>query len=444
MKNIIRQIIAHENLEEIYKFAQESLFIDGPISSTTLEILSYLKLFAPEFFSTVQDEVLSLMGVFYKKPSSTTLKGQLLNAYGEYIFETYHRSYTPVQASIIREINEAKNFSFSAPTSTGKSFVFRDLIQASEKDVAMIVPSRALINEYYDRVCSLIPDKSVNVLTFVDIINTKRARRSVFILTPERAKELFKYKNQLSIELFLFDEAQLSDEESVRGLFFDSIVRRAQKAFPDAKYVFAHPFVTNPEAQLEKNGFNSVCSTSISYDQKNVGQIFFAVTNGNYYHFGLDPAVMGAQKIKSDFDPVMNALRRGGSVLVYTTKASIYNQKVFEQFQIYINECRPIKNPVALHLIDQFKRYIGASDQGEGYYRSQMLENMRRGIIIHHGSLPLQARLILEHFTQQGFCRICFATSTLEQGINMPFDVVYLNTFQASKPLSMKIGRAHV
>ena len=54
MKNIIRQIIAHENLEEIYKFAQESLFIDGPISSTTLEILSYLKLFAPEFFSTVQ------------------------------------------------------------------------------------------------------------------------------------------------------------------------------------------------------------------------------------------------------------------------------------------------------------------------------------------------------------------------------------------------------
>lgn len=202
--------------------------------------------------------------------------------------------------------------------------------------------------------------------------------------------------------------------------------------------------MTNPEAQLEKNGFNSVCSTSISYDQKNVGQIFFAVANGNYYHFGLNPAVMGAQKIKSDFDPVMNALRRGGSVLVYTTKASIYDQKVFEQFQIYINECRPIKNPIALHLIDQFKRYIGASDQGEGYYRSQMLENMRRGIIIHHGSLPLQARLILEHFTQQGFCRICFATSTLEQGINMPFDVVYLNTFQASKPLSMKnlIGRA--
>lgn len=73
-----------------------------------------------------------------------------------------------------------------------------------------------------------------------------------------------------------------------------------------------------------------------------------------------------------------------------------------------------------------------------------MLEYMRKGIVVHHGSLPLQARLILEHFTQRGFCRICFATSTLEQGINMPFDVVYLNTFQASRTLSMKnlIGRA--
>lgn len=27
---------------------------------------------------------------------------------------------------------------------------------------------------------------------------------------------------------------------------------------------------------------------------------------------------------------------------------------------------------------------------------------------------------------RQGFCKICFATSTLEQGINMLFDVVYL------------------
>ena len=78
------------------------------------------------------------------------------------------------------------------------------------------------------------------------------------------------------------------------------------------------------------------------------------------------------------------------------------------------------------------------------FYNSEMLEKLSLGIVTHHGSMPLAARLILEHFTQSGFCRICFATSTLEQGINMPFDVVYLDKFEASKSLSVKnlIGRA--
>lgn len=103
-----------------------------------------------------------------------------------------------------------------------------------------------------------------------------------------------------------------------------------------------------------------------------------------------------------------------------------------------------IKNKDFISLLQHQEIIIVAVNKDEGYYASSMLEYMRKGIVVHHGSLPLQARLILEHFTQRGFCRICFATSTLEQGINMPFDVVYLNTFQASRTLSMKnlIGRA--
>ncbi len=78
----------------------------------------------------------------------------------------------------------------------------------------------------------------------------------------ERAKELFKNKDWLNIDLILFDEAQLSDEHSVRGLYFDSIVRRTLKYFPDAKFVFAHPFVENPEAQLQKNGIEIIDTTA--------------------------------------------------------------------------------------------------------------------------------------------------------------------------------------
>ena len=177
---------------------------------------------------------------------------------------------------------------------------------------------------------------------------------------------------------------------------------------------------------------------------RNVGQIFYAVDGNKYYHFGIDKEIMGKHKLICEFDPVEKAINDGGSVLVYTTKASIYNKRVFSKFERYINMCPEINDKDAKKYIKQIKKYIGANDNsGEERY-SQMIDLMNHGIVIHHGSLPLQARLILEKFTNAGYCKICFATSTLEQGINMPFDVVYLNTFEASKQLSLKnlIGRA--
>ena len=364
----------------------------------------------------------------------------------KHIKEKYGEDFTPMQASILKQIKDKQHFSFSAPTSTGKSFVFRNLIRSSTKDVVVIVPSRALINEYYDRIKEIVNIKIVNILTFVDRINTKHAKRNIFILTPERARELFKNKLWLDVELILFDEAQLSDEKSARGLYFDSIVRRALKNFPNAKYVFAHPFISNPEAQLERNGIINTDSAAFNYEQKNVGQIFYVhnPAQDKFYHLGTNKDILGKQKLKANFDPIEKAITNGGSILIYVPKTHIYNKSIFKQFGKYIKLCNKIQDPEALKMIDELRTYIGASKNNTLFYNSEMLEKLSYGIVTHHGSMPLTARLILEHFTQRGFCRICFATSTLEQGINMPFDVVYLDRFEASKSLSVKnlIGRA--
>ena len=78
-----------------------------------------------------------------------------------------------------------------------------------------------------------------------------------------------------------------------------------------------------------------------------------------------------------------------------------------------------------------------------------MIEMMAKGIVVHHGSMPLYARLLVERFVNKGFAKICFATSTLAQGINMPFDIVWINNFrfngtESKKNLDLKnlIGRA--
>ena len=90
MKDIIQQIMNQENLDEIYGYAQNALFKDGPVSITTLEILSYLKLFAPDYFSAVEEEILSIMGIFYKKPTARTLQSKLFELYSEHIRQTYY------------------------------------------------------------------------------------------------------------------------------------------------------------------------------------------------------------------------------------------------------------------------------------------------------------------------------------------------------------------
>lgn len=445
MSDLIKDIIAGENIEQIFKLVLDNLYKKGPVSTTDMEVLSYLMLYHPNEFEIHKNSILNSMAVFYKNTPRDTLKDVIFGQYRKYIKDTYNVEYTPIQASVINGINNNKCFSFSAPTSTGKSYVFMNKIQECQNDVIVIVPSRALINEYYLKLSTLIQDKTVNILTFIDKINTNRAKRNVFVVTPERCRELFKQKDGFNVELFLFDEAQLSDEDSKRGLYFDSIVRRCLKAYPDSTYVFAHPFVKNPESQIEKNHFNPETSHSMHYIQKNVGQMFLCRdSNWKFYHFGIDASIMGKKKRACNFDPIEKTILDGGSVLIYISKSKIYKKEFLTQFNRYISLCKEITDPKINDYIEQIKLYTGGDIVAKKSHYSQMIALLKRGIVIHHGSLPLQTRIIIEQFTKDGFCRICFATSTLEQGINMPFDVVYLDRLEASKPLSVKnlIGRA--
>lgn len=445
--NFIRRIQENENISDIFSFVLNNLFRSGPNRTSDLEILTLLRIYHPQEFAEHLGKVLYFIGIFYKHNlQANSLEEVIFGQYRRHIKQEYHHYYTPVQAKILYSIQNKKCFSFSAPTSTGKSFVFLNQIKESKSDVVIIVPSRALINEYLIKLDHALQDKSINILTFIDKINTKKAIRNIFIVTPERCRELFRLKLQFKIDLFLFDEAQLSNEESTRGLLFDGMVRRCYKNFPDSTFVFAHPFVKNPEAQFLKNNIEFNIGNFKQFVQKNVGQIFFhhEKSSSSFYHFGIDKFVMGNFKVLSPFDPIETILKANGSVLFYVSKASIKNNKVFIEFQDYIKLCNEYSDEIVSDYIQDLTEYTGGNtDKNKDYY-SKLISYLKRGIVIHHGSLPLKIRSILEKYTNAGLCKICFATSTLEQGVNMPFDLVYLNKLEGSKPLSVKnlIGRA--
>lgn len=447
MRNIILRIIRNENIPEIFSYAINNIYKYGPVEISDLEILTYINIYHKEYFKENLDKVLNFMGIFYKHNfQSTTLEEVVFGQYRKHIKEIFNEYYTPVQSQILNKIESKNCYSFSAPTSTGKSFVFLKKIKESQNDVVIIVPSRALINEYILKLENEIEDTSINILPFIDKINTKKAVRSVFIVTPERCRELFRLKEQFQIDLFLFDEAQLSNEESTRGILFDGIVRRCYKNYPNATFIFAHPFVKNPNAQLIKNHFKFDEKNYKQFNQKNVGQIFFHhdKSKSSFYHFGIDKNLMGYKKINADFDPIKKILQSNGSVLFYVSKTSIKNNKVFEYFKDYIDICNDYQDDEIDDYLNELIEYTGGTtDKNKDYY-SKLISYLKKGIVIHHGSLPLKIRSVLEKYTSKGYCKICFATSTLEQGVNMPFDLVYLNRLDGSKPLSVKnlIGRA--
>jgi len=447
MKNLLKNILEGNDIPSILADVKDNIFKHGGVSMNDMEILSLISLYHPQVIQDDIDEILYYLALYFKDGLTvSTLNAKVFELFKEAIQDSFGKTFTPVQADIYQGISGKHYFSFSAPTSTGKSYVLHSFIKECDHDVVVVVPSRALINEYYIKVCEEIPDKTVNVLTAIEKINTAHSRRTVFIVTPERCRELFKNPDLFNVDVFLFDEAQLSEQTGRRGMYFDSIVRRCKRAYPDAKYVFAQPFVENPEAQFTKNAFEqNEQAKAISYGQRNVGQYFLARDNdGSFVHFGIDRNVMGIRCQSYNGDPIRKIIESNGSVLFYVSKQKILDNRVLHEFRDYIDLCPKLDEAVVRDYIEPLMEYLGGNPSRRARYYSSFLSLLEHGIVIHHGSLPMKARVIVESFTNAGLCRICFATSTLEQGINMPFDAVFLDTLPASKPLEVRnlIGRA--
>lgn len=428
----------------------EYLHLRGPISSDTLETLSYFRIFHPKIFASLEEKIISALGLFYKISNPDNLYSLLLNSIGEAHNKAYGRYLTPVQASVRRAVDKKQFISISAPTSAGKSYSIRDFIAEQSGDAVVVVPSRALIAEYINTMKDRFQGmKGVMITPFIDVVFTSRNLRRIFVLTPERARDLFVSSAKLDIRTFFFDEAHVSEDKS-RGIIFDVVVRRIQKAFPSAKLIFAHPFVDNPDAQFKKHGISSDSGYARSYTHGTVGKVcVFQHDNGRDYIFS--PFEEKGYRIREcvEFKDGFNKFAFNGkhSILIYISKASIYNGKFLNGYEKYIENFPIISDPLAKEIVESVQVLLGANQDD---HRSRMVELLKKGVVIHHGSVPLEVRFMVENFIRSGYAKICFATSTLAQGVNMPFDIVWLDNmrFQGEgdeeKSLSFKnlIGRA--
>ncbi|MCG9964394.1 DEAD/DEAH box helicase [Shewanella cutis] len=427
---VIKNIISDETPESSIGKLIENLHNNGPIDNKVIQALTYYKLFHNDTFNKFEAKILSVLGLFYKDISPSNLYSFVLSGIGRENKKVFGEWLTPVQASVRLAVEKNQYISISAPTSAGKSFSLKDYIFEQTEDCVIIVPSRALIAEYISNLKDHFKkDKKVMISSFVDCVFTSRNLRRIFVLTPERARDIFSHKDKLNIALFFFDEAQIS-EEAERGVIFDVIVRRVHATYPNAKLVFAHPFVDNPEAQMKKHSLDVNQSYSRAYPHNTVGKVFiFGHSNKKDYYFSPyeDKGHLVKNSIQLDGKFEKFAFNGNHTVMVFVSKASLYRGDFVNEFQKYIDRFKVINNDSANKIIQDVELLIGANDHN---HRSNLVNLLRKGVVIHHGSVPLEVRFLIEEFIRQGHAKICFATSTLAQGINMPFDIVWLDNMR--------------
>lgn len=424
-----------------------SIHNNGPIDGEDLQYLAIIKERFPNLFERYENEILFIIGLFYKTKEPSDMLSLLYNSYKDKITEITGKTYTPIQAQIYKNILDNTIYSFSAPTSAGKSHLLRDLLDKIKNDIVIVVPSRSLIGEYLILLREHYKDdNSVLILEFVDDINKLKTRKRVFVLTPERVNEIYKYN--FEIGLFIFDEAQLADDRR-RGVNFERIVKKSEKKYPQAKKIFAHPFVDNPEAIYDKFNLQQK-RVSDSFKQSTVGKIFLIKDENQYVCF--NPYKQDGHHKKNliflpeDNDFITSLIQENKTLLIYTSKNTIVTGEFERKFEHYIKLCPEITDSTITEIITNIEEILDVNDEKI----SNIVNMLKFGIVVHHGSIPLNVRYWLEKFIRAGYAKICFSTSTLIYGINMPFDAIYIDKFkfdgktEDERSLQMKnlLGRA--
>lgn len=101
-------------------------------------------------------------------------------------------------------------------------------------------------------------------------------------------------------------------------------------------------------------------------------------------------------------------------------------KKLFEDERAWINNCPAFfsvpTDESKLMIYNRCLTAIGdycGSDSYEYYF-------LLKGIAVHHGQLPVRVRRLMTEVIKEGITPITIATSTLTEGVNLPFDIIFI------------------
>lgn len=350
--------------------------------------------------------------------------------------------FTDSQFELYKKISGSKHFSFSGPTSMGKSFIIKSFIRKvvgnkPPENIVIMVPTRALINQFSidlnKELKDVLEHYNYTVITNSNVSELPSTdQHYIFVLTPERLLSYLSQKKNPNIAYLFIDEAhKLAAEKDSRAVTAYSAISKALRRNPNLNLYFSSPNVSNPEVFLklfkkdEKQFFRTI-ETPVSQNLFFVDLIEKKVThyldNGNYE---FEPKIV--TKAETIFD-LLSAIGDEESNIVYCSSRFDAVDKAAKLFEQNQNKQVAVSKNVK-KVIRQIRAYIH-----KDYYLGEFLDG---GIGYHFGNLPQIIRNKVEGLFKEREINYLFCTSTLLEGVNLPAKNVFIlnnkngrNTFQ--------------
>lgn len=346
-----------------------------------------------------------------------------------------------------------KYYSYSGPTSMGKSFVVQTYIkqeveQGIKKNYAIVVPTKALINEVRSSLLDSFRDHLVSanyrIVSSAGDILLKGKHCFIFVMTPERLLHMLIEKPQITIDFLFIDEAHKISERGGRSVYYYKLISqlKQQQRFPTV--VFASPNIPNPEVYLNlipdikeseirklASDFSPVCQFKYYIDLCS-----YAVTLYNGQLNRLEQTFH--LPTTTTFEQLISTIGGAKQNLVYCHS----RQNVVDLAYQYA-----LKQPI---IADPALQALANDIEQDVHKECFLVDCIRRGVAYHVGYLPANIRLRIESSFTDGIIRTIFCTSTLVEGVNLPADNLFITSYKNGRSnmdevefrnLSGRVGR---
>lgn len=343
---------------------------------------------------------------------------------GDYFFKS--------QRDIFKSLTKDR-FSYSGPTSIGKSFVIRmfikeEILNGAQKNYAIVVPTKALINEVSGKIIDdlkeLLSEKNYRVVTVGGAISLRQKHNFIFVFTPERLLYLLLERPLFHLDYLFIDEAHKISSKDGRSPFYYKLIELLSRRKDKPHFIFSAPNIPNPDVYLKlTNAKEGICNEKLTTVYSPVSQIKYVVdlVQGEIklYNEHGQKFIPIVKSVDICFEQFLKRVGENRQSIVYCnakSKAISYALDFARSLVVQFD------NAELMSLSKEIKEQIH-----QDYYLAELIT---KGVAYHIGYLPSDIRMRIEDLFKEGAIKTIFCTSTLIEGVNLPADNLFITSYK--------------